>query len=119
MQKFRPTHRDKSGKNFFMECNGGLYTFPEWSRAEACDYSFSDDGELLFQGQPSSGQVFPVSQEVADAYEKMLADFDVLNRIYWDEGDSDLKTDVFAAIGENDSKGLFDTQPMVDYFVDL
>lgn len=119
MQKFRPTHRDKSGKNFFMECNGGLYTFPEWSRAEACDYSFSDDGELLFQGQPSSGQVFPVSQEVADAYEKMLAAFDLLSRVYWDEDDSDLKKYVFTVIGKNDAKGFFDPDDMVDYFVNL
>lgn len=119
MQKFRPEYRDKSGKNFFMECNGGLYTFPEWSCGDACEYSFSDDGGLLFQGQPTSGRVFLVSNEVADAYEKMLAHFGKLSRIDWDEDDSEFKTYVFTVIGKNDSNGLFDPHPMVDYFVNL
>lgn len=115
MQTFNPTHR--IGKTLYMEFDGGLYTFLEWTLSEACDYSFSEDGDLLFLGQPARGPLRSVTKEVADAYEKTIAVFDALRRINWNNCDRDQKMMIFLALGELASEDLFDTDDMVDHFV--
>lgn len=68
MKKFEPTHR--IGKDLYMAFDGGLYTFKEWTLSEACDYSFSDDGDLLFQGQPAVGPFYSFGpDEMVDHFE--------------------------------------------------
>lgn len=115
MKKFYPTHR--IGKTLYMEFDRGLYTFSEWTLAEACDYSFSDEGDLLFQGQPARGPLHFITKEESEAYEKTIAVFDILRRIDWNNYDRDLKMMVFLSFGELTARDLFDTDDMVDHFV--
>lgn len=122
MKKFEPTHR--IGMNLYMKFDGGLYTFSEWTLAEACDYSFSDDGDLLFQGKPAMGKpamrsLYFVTKFVADAYDEMMSDFDYLLRYDWTDIPLDLKTRIFTVFGEHAAGGLFDPQPFIDHFVNL
>lgn len=117
MKNFYPTHQ--IGRTLYMEIDRGLYTFSEWMQASACDYSFSDEGDLLFHGQPASGPLYFVTKVVTGAYDEMMEIFDGLLRYDWSNISVVDKVEVFTEFGKDVSEGLFDPQPFIDHYSNL